>query len=167
MHMNSPQTPSKQPSDKLWIPVLIIGVSFVFSMIFVFKTMRSYQKFQTLLINPSSVETPIEITEAISMALFPLKKQSYGVKINFLADDEISFKVAESLSKAFPKSQKEFKFDAYKVSLKDTHDINKGDCRNTALFNLKRKPERKWTKKIYFVVCTEKKEAYSLFYITR
>ncbi len=159
--------PSKKESDKLWVPALIIGVAFVFSIAFVFKTMKSYKRFQTLLINPSSVETPAEIAFAVSTALFPLKQRAYGVKIGHLDDDEIALEVASSISKKFPKSKKEFMFHAYKVSLNDSFDINEGDCRNTALFNLKRKPKRKWKKKIYFVVCTEIKEAFSLFYIIK
>ncbi len=165
--MNTPEMPIKTFSQGLWIPAVIICLGFLFSMAFVVKTLRGYKQPQPLLIKPSSVETPEEITEALYKALYPLKQRAYGAHILELDNDEVSFKVAHSLAQRFPKKENNFRFNAYKVSLYDQHDTNKTDCRNTALFNLKRKPEKKWKKAIYFTVCTEKKEAFSLFYTVK
>lgn len=162
--MNSSEITPKTPSDGLWIPAVIICAGFILSLIFVFKTLKDYKQPRPLLIKPSSVEQPSEIADALYKALYPLKKRGFGVQIAHLDDNPISFKVATALIKNFPPNKFQFKFSAYQVLLSDEHDPNKTDCKNTALFNLKRKPERKWKNKIYFTVCTTKKETFSLFY---
>ncbi len=165
--MNKFKMPFKSFLKELWAPVLIIFLGFMLSMAFVFKTLKGYKQPRPLLIKPSSVNTPEEITEAIYKALFPLKKRSFGVKIQEIDNDKISFKVVHSLIKKFPPSKNEFKFNSYKVSILEKHDIKKTDCRNTALFNLKRRPERIWKKKIYFTICKEEKKIFSLFYTAK
>ncbi|MGH1467969.1 MAG: hypothetical protein ACRBBP_03685 [Bdellovibrionales bacterium] len=165
--MDTPETPVKTFSQGLWIPAVIICLGFLFSMAFVLKTLKGYKQPQPLLIKPSSVQTPEEITESLYKALYPLKQRSYGVELGKLENDDVSSKVASSLSEKFPKSTYSFRLNTYKVLLTDKHDTNKTDCKNTALFNLKRKPERKWKKKIYFTVCTEGTEHFSLFYLLK
>ncbi len=167
MAVNKSKRPFKSFSKGLWAPILIICLGFVFSMAFVVKTLKGYKQPRPLLIKPSSVDTPEEITRAIYKALFPLKKRSFGIKLEKIDNNKISFKVTQLLTKKFPPSKNEFKFNSYKVSILEPHDTRKTDCRNTALFNLKRKFKRTWKKKIYFTICKEEKQIFSLFYMVK
>ena len=162
--MNKSQNPSKTFSDGLWIPAVLIAVAFALSIVFMINTVKNYKKPRHLLIKPSSVETPEEISASLYKALYPLKIRNFGLETLVLEDDELSSKVVAAMAKDFPRNDNIFKLSTYKVSLDEAHDNNKMDCRNTALFNLKRKPDRKWKKKIYFTVCTEETNQFSLFY---
>lgn len=165
--MNSAQTPPKTFSDGLWIPAVIIFVSFVLSIGFMVNSINNYKKPKPLLIKPSSVETPEEIAKALYKALYPLKMRNFGVKILGTSKDPVIVSATLQIAKDFPKDKNTFEISAYKVSIKEDHDNDRMDCLNTALFNLKRKPEKKWKNKIYFTVCTEDTNRFSIFYTTK
>jgi len=156
----------KQPqneSNGLWIPLSIVGVGILVSMVFAFQTLKGYRKPRPLLIKPSSVNSAKELSMALYKAVYPLKLQGYGVKF---VSSGLAFEnqLKTSFKSVFPSTEKNILITAEEINLSQDYNNSKIDCLNTALFNMLRKPERKWKKKIYFSVCTEAEKTFKIFY---
>lgn len=172
--MQESQNQDQIKSSGLWAPFTIIGIGFILSLIFVFKTLKDYKTPKPLLIKPSSVETTKDIHNALYKSLYPLKLRGFGVTLaspknetertlfSYLAK---SFKQSKNADKNESKNEN-IKFSTQSIDLSQKADIDKTDCKNTALFNLRRKI-KKWDKEIYFAVCTESKNEFVLFYILK
>lgn len=161
--MSKKETRSFWFSDGLWVPAAIIFFGFAFSVVFAFKTLKGYQQPRPLLIKPSSVEKPEEIKLALQKALYPLLKSGYGIS-TLPKDGEVETKLLSQELNRKSTSDKLLKLSIKRVKLNDQHDNKSVDCKNTALFNLKRKPDRKWKNKFYFTVCTEAENSFALYY---
>lgn len=151
----------EQKEASLTWPFLIIGVGIILSLSFVFFVLRNYQKPHPLLIKPSSVESFHDVSKAIYKSMFPMIRQGYTFHISpLINEDEI--KLAKSLSKFVSpnSSDKVISITLQKVQL-DKEIFNKNEkfnCKENILFNLLRKKEKKWKKRIYFSVCKEKED---------
>jgi len=163
--MTNTQQKSQKKSTGLWIPFSIILVGIFVSLIFAFQTLRGYRKPRPLLIKPSSINSAGELTTSLHKALYPLKLQGYGFELD---SDGSTFgdDLKNSLESKFGKSEKNISARIQKIDLSQSYDNSKIDCLNTALFNMLRKPERKWKKNIYFSVCTEADKKFSIYYST-
>lgn len=163
---NKKETFPQIKSSGLWIPFTLIGICFVFSTIFVFKTLKNYKSPKPLLIKPSSVENEADITAAVYKSLYPLKMRGFGVSLKEPKEgaDDFEFILLPMLRNVFEGEKKEnFKISVQKIDLSKEADNDKIDCENTALFNMKRKI-KKWDKRIYFSVCTDNVNNFILFY---
>jgi len=164
--MQELQNKDQIKSNGLWVPFTIIGIGFIFSIVFVFKTLKDYKTPKPLLIKPSSVETTKDIHNALYKSLYPLKLRGFGIFLES-PKNETEKTLFSYLTKTFEENKNEnFKFSVQGIDLSLEADIDKTDCKNTALFNLRRKI-KKWDKEIYFTVCTESKNEFILFYILK
>ena len=162
---NKEEVSSQIKSNGLWIPFTLIGICFVLSSIFVFKTLKSYKTAKPLLIKPSSVEEEADINKAIYKSLYPLKTMGFGVSLTAPKEDadDFEFILLPMLKNTFGEQEKNFKISVQKIDLSKKAVIDEMDCENTALFNMKRKI-KKWDKHIYFSVCTKALNDFILFY---
>jgi len=149
----------------LWIPFSIIFIGIVISVVFALQTLQGYRKPRPLLIRPSSVNEAAELSNSLYKALYPLVLQGYGVK--FVSDGSgFGAALGMSLNKTFGKADKNIQIDLQKIDLSQEYDNNKIDCLNTALFNMLRKPERNWKEPVYFSVCTQELNEFTVYYST-
>ena len=162
--MQEPQNQHQIKSNGLWVPFTIIAIGFICSIVFVFKTLKDYKTPKPLLIKPSSVENAKDIHDALYKSLYPLKLRGFGISLA-LPKNETEKILFSHLTKTFAQTKnKNFTFFAKEIDLHEEADIDKTDCKNTALFNLRRKI-KKWDKEIYFAVCTKSKNEFVLFYV--
>jgi len=163
--MNKPSSEIQNRSNGLWIPFTIITVGIIVSLVFAVQTLKGYRKPRPLLIRPSSVTEAAEVSNSLYKALYPLKLQGYGIEYSSDGSD-FGSDLGTALNQTFGKEDKNIQIDLQKIDLSQDYDNNKIDCLNTALFNMLRKPDRNWTKPIYFSVCTQKQNKFTVYYST-
>lgn len=147
----------------LWIPLLILSIAFILSVSYVFWVMKNYKKNTPLIIKPSSIEKPIEAAQALKKALHPLFNEGYGIKIEN-TDPLFSVAFNSEFKDLNAISDKKLNISFSTIDLNAEPEISTINCYQTALFNMKRKMERKWKNKFYFVICEASKLNLELYY---
>jgi len=154
-------TPTEKNKDSslVWL-FLIIGVGILVSMSFVFFILKGYKKRRPLVIKPSSVESFVDVSEALYKAFYPLTKQGYSFVVSpSVNKDELLF--SESLKQFFPEVESKPKktititLDKVNLDLEPPPPTQLYTCNENNRFILHRKMEKKWNKKIYFAICRE------------
>lgn len=148
----------------LWLPFSIIALGFILSLIFVIWTLKSYKKPKPLLIKASSAASSQEIAASIYKALYPYKDKYYFAVTN-PESSPLATSLMEELSVLQTKksSKESITITLTKINLNEAAPANQ-ICKANALFELKRKMEKRWKEKIYFCICTESKTKLILYY---
>lgn len=151
-------TAQNQNKAFLWVPFSIISIGMIAGVVFMIQSTKSYKIKKPLVIKPSSVEKIEDIAFQMHRALFPLKAQGFS----FNLDTDAPLELKSALLKNFNGSKDLLKLKFHKIDLSKEPDISSVDCKNTALFNMRRK-KKHWKKKIFFSLCKESEKNFSLF----